>query len=149
MTPHDSVAAAVREALKAGDRERVATLRLLLNDIDNERIRGGQAVDEQTFLRLVRRAVKQREESASQYEAGRRPELAERERREIDILSEYLPAELGDDELAAAISEIVEREGLSGAAGVGPVMRQMMQRYAGRVDGARVNRLARELLAGD
>jgi uncharacterized protein YqeY len=146
-TPHDRIASTVREALKAGDRERVATLRLLLNEIDNERIRAGAPVDEDSFLRLVRRSVKQREESASQYDQGGRPELAERERREIEILSGYLPAELDDAELTAAIRGIIEDEGLAGPAGLGAVMKGMMQRYAGRVDGARVNRLARELLA--
>ncbi len=149
MKPHDDIAAAVRSSLKAGDRERVATLRMLLNEIDNERIRSREEVDETEFLRLVRRSVKQREESAAQYEAGGREELAAKERREIEILSEYLPAEIGDDDLRAAIAEIIEQEGLAGPAGIGPIMKQMMQRYAGRVDGGRVNALARELLASD
>ena len=149
MKPHDDIAAAVRTALKAGERERVATLRMLLNEIDNERIRSQEEVDETAFLRLVRRSVKQREESAGQYEEGGREELAAKERREIEILSEYLPAEIGDDELRTAIAAIIAESDLSGPAGLGPIMKQMMQRYAGRVDGGRVNSLARELLAGD
>lgn len=149
MTPHDTISQAVRAALKAGDRERVATLRLLLNEIDNERIRSREEVDEQVFLRLVRRSVKQREESAAQYRQGGREELAAKESREIEILSEYLPAELDEAELRTAIAEIIAQGGLEGAAAMGPIMQQMMQRYAGRADGGRINRLARELLASD
>lgn len=148
-SPHDSIGNAVRAALKAGDRERVATLRMLLNEIDNERIRQQEEVDDQGFVRLVRRAVKQREESASQYQQGGREELASKERREIEILSEYLPEEVDEGELRAAISEIIDQGKLSGPAAMGPIMRQMLERYGGRADGGQINQLARELLTAD
>lgn len=148
-SPHDTIGNDIRAALKAGDRERVGTLRMLLNEIDNERIRQRQEVDEKDFLRLVRRAVKQRQESAEQYEQGGRGELAAQERREIEILSEYLPEEVGDEELRAAIGEIIDSGDLSGPADIGPVMRRMMERYGGRADGGRINQLVREALAGD
>lgn len=146
-SPHDTISAAMRTALKAGDREKVATLRMLLNEIDNERIRQREEIDDQTFLRLVRRAVKQREESASQYEQGGRDELASKERREIDILAQYLPADVDDEELRSAIARILAEGDLTGPAAMGPVMRQMMEHYGGRADGGRINTLVRELLA--
>ena len=147
-TPHDTVSAAMRAALKAGDRERLATLRMLLNEISNERISSRSEVDEPAFLRLVRRAVKQREDSAQQYQDGGREDLAAKERREIEILSEYLPEDVGDDELKAAIAEILAAENLSGPAAIGPVMRQMMERFGGRADGGRINQLVREQISG-
>mgnify|MGYP002626032538 CR=1 FL=1 len=147
-TPHDTVSAAMRAALKAGDRERLATLRMLLNEISNERISSRSEVDEPAFLRLVRRAVKQREDSAQQYQDGGREDLAAKERREIEILSEYLPEDVGDDELSAAIAEILAAENLSGPAAIGPVMRQMMERFGGRADGGRINQLVREQISG-
>jgi len=147
-TPEEMVSEAVRAALKSGERERTSTLRMLLNDIRNERIREQSAVDETGFLLLVRRAVKQRQESATQYADGGRQELADKERREIEILEVYLPEEVDEGELRQVIAELIAAEELSGPAAIGPLMKLMMSRYAGRVDGGRINQLAREALVG-
>ena len=147
-SPQEQIEAEVRAALKAGDKERLATLRLLLNSIKNERIRIGAEVDQAGFVQLVRKATKQRLESAEQYRAGNRPELAEREEREAEILKAYLPPEVDDDEIRQAIRELVSAEGLSGPGAIGPVMKAMLDRFSGRADGATINRIAREVLAG-
>jgi hypothetical protein len=145
-TPEETISAAVRTALKNGDRERTATLRLLLNDIRNDRIRQQSEVDETRFLRLVRRAIKQRQESASMYADGGREELADKESREIEILEVYLPEEVDEGELRQAIADLIAAENLSGPAAMGSLMKLMMSRYAGRVDGGRINQLVREAL---
>lgn len=147
--PRDVLDRAIRAALKAGERERLATLRMLLNEVDNTRIREQAEVDDEGLVRLVRRGIKQREESVEQYEKGGREELAAKERREIEILREFLPPEVDEDELRRAISEILESSGATGPAAIGPVMREMMSRYGGRADGAHINRLVRKQLAGD
>lgn len=146
-TPEERISEEVRTALKAGQRERTATLRMLLNEIKNEKIRQQEEVDETGFLRLVRRAIKQREDSASQYEEGGRQELAAKERGEIGILEAYLPEELDDDTLRQAIAEIIDQDELSGPGDLGPLMKQMMARFAGQADGGRINRLVREALS--
>lgn len=146
-TPLETISEEIRAALKSGDRERTATLRMLLNEIQNETIRQQEDVDEAGFLRLVRRSIKQRQESASQYAEGGRDELASKERREIGILEAYLPEEIGDDVLRQAIAEIIDDEGLAGPAAIGPLMKQMMSRFAGQADGGRINQLVREALA--
>ncbi len=146
--PRQRVEADLRGARKAGDRERVATLGMLLTAIDNERIRSGEAVDEAGLATLVQKAIKQRREAVEQYRKGGREELAEREEREAAILEAYLPEQVGEDELRQAIREIVAADGLAGPAGLGPVMQQMMARYRGRADGGTINRLAREILSG-
>ena len=138
----------VRAALKAGDKERLGTLRLLLGEVKNKRIEIGAEVDETTFLGLVQKAIKQRRESAEAFDGGGRPELAEKERREIEILEDYLPAQLGEDEIAARIAAFVEERGLSGPAAIGVVMKEMLPRFQGAADGATVSRLARQVLAG-
>ncbi len=148
-TPKETLDRAIREALKAGERERLSTLRLLLNEVDNTRIREQSEVDDETFARLVRRGIKQRQESAEQYERGGREELAAKERREIEVLEEFLPPEIDEQELRRAIDEILAETEATGPAAIGPVMREMMSRYAGRADGARINQLVRERLAGD
>lgn len=146
-TPREDVELEVRQALKAGEKRRVATLRLLLTMVDNERIKTGKDVDQTTFLRLVQKAIKQRRDSAGQYRQGGRPELAENEEAEAEILAAYLPPAVSEDELKAAIAELVDSEGLSGPAAIGRVMKEMMARFSGRADGATINRLAREVLS--
>ena len=144
--PRERIEADLRAARKAGQPERVATLGMLLTAIDNERIRAGEAVDDTTFATLVQRAIKQRKEAAEQYRQGGAEERAGREEREVEILAGYLPEQVGEEELREAIRELVEAGGLSGPAGIGRVMGQMMARYRGRADGSVINRLAREIL---
>ena len=145
-TSPERIESDVRQALKAQDKERLSTLRMLLNTIKNERIRSGDEVDEETFFSLVRKGIKQRRESSEQYRQGNRPELAEKEEREAEILQTYLPPEVSDLELQAAIREFVLAEGLAGPQALGQVMKAMLHRFAGRADGATINRLAREIL---
>ena len=145
-TPQERIESEVQQALKAQEKERLSTLRLLLNSIKNERIRSGEEVDEKTFLSLVRKGIKQRRESSEQYRQGNRPELAEKEEREAEILKAYLPPEISDQEIQKAIREFVSAEGLVGPQAIGQVMKEMVQRFAGSADGATINRLAREIL---
>lgn len=147
--PQDQISADLRQALKAGEKERVSTLRMLLNEIKNEQIRERQEIDEQGFSRLVRKSIKQREDSADQFEKGDREELAAKERREIEILSVYMSEEIGEDELRGAITQILADSGQSGPQAMGLVMREMMARFGGQADGKRINELVREQLAGD
>lgn len=146
-TPQERIGNEVKQALKAQDKERLSTLRLLLNAIKNERIRTGEEVDDQTFLSLVRKGIKQRRESSEQYRQGDRPELAEKEEREAEILRTYLPPELSDQEIQTAIREFVAAEGLAGPQAIGQVMQEMIKRFAGSADGATINRLARDILS--
>ena len=144
--PRERIETDLRAARKAGEAERVATLGMLLTAIDNERIRAGEAVDDAVFATLVQKAIKQRKEASEQYRQGGSEDRAGREEREAEILAAYLPEQVGEEELRQAIQEIVEAGGLSGPAGIGRVMGQMMARYRGRADGATINRLAREIL---
>ena len=146
--PRERIEADLQAARKAGDRQRVTTLGMLLTAIDNERIRAGEAVDDTGLATLVQKAIKQRKEAAEQYRKGGSEDRAGREDGEAEILAGYLPEQVGEEELRRAIQEIVDAGGLSGAAAIGRVMGQMMARYRGRADGATINRLAREILTG-
>ncbi len=145
-TPQETIQTQIKEALKAGDKERLSTLRLLLAAIKNETIRAGEEVDEAGFLKLVRKAIKQRKDSAEQYRKGDREELASKEEREAEILASYLPPQVDEEELRSSIAALVESEGLAGPAASGTIMKTMMAKYAGRTDGGTVNKIARELL---
>lgn len=148
MDAYDRISADLKTAMKAGDKERLATLRLLLTAIQNERIAAGSAVDDEGLMTLVQRAVKQRRESADAYRGGGREEAAAREEREIAILEEYLPEPVDEETLRGAVRELVEAEGLEGPQAIGQVMKTLLPRFAGRTDGATLSRIAREELAG-
>ena len=145
--PQQRIEADVKAAMKAGEKERLSTLRLLLTEIKNDRIRRGSEVDEAGFVSLVRKSIKQREDSVSQYRAGNREELAAKEEAEIKVLADYLPAQVDEGQIRAAIEELVSSRGLSGPAGIGPVMKEMLARFGSSADGATINRIAREVLA--
>jgi uncharacterized protein YqeY len=147
-TPQQRIEADVKTAMKAGDKERLSTLRMLLTEIKNERIRRGSDVDEAGFVSLVRKAIKQREDSVSQYRAGNREELAAKEESEAKMLAEYLPAQVDEAQIRAAIQALVDERGLSGPAAIGPIMKEMLARFGSSADGATINRIAREALTG-
>lgn len=146
-TPQQRIEADVKTAMKAGEKEKLSTLRMLLTEIKNEKIRRMGEVDEAGFVSLVRKAIKQREESAAQYKTGGRAELAAKEEAEAKMLAEYLPAQVDEGQIRAAIQEVVSAKGLSGPAAIGPVMKEMLARFGSSADGATINRLAREVLA--
>lgn len=145
--PKDRIAAEVKVALKAGDKERLSTLRLLIADLQNEALKTNREVEEAGFQAIVRRAIKQRNEAAEQFRKGNRPELAEKEEREAAILGGYLPRQASEDEIRDAIRDIVASRGLEGPAALGVVIKETLARFAGAADGALVHRLAREILA--
>jgi uncharacterized protein YqeY len=146
-TPQQRIEADVKAALKAGEKEKLSTLRMLLGEIKNEKIRRMGEVDEAGFVSLVRKAIKQREEAAAQYKTGNRPELAAKEESEGRMLAEYLPTQVDEAQIRAAIREIVDARGLSGPAAIGPIMKEMLARFGSAADGSTINRLAREVLA--
>ncbi len=137
----------VKAALKAGEKERLSTLRMLLSELKNEALRTNLEPDEPTFVSVVRKAIKQRQEAATQYRDGQRPELADKETREAEILSAYLPRQVPEDEIQAAAAEWLAASGLSGKEAMGPAMKALKERFGSTADGAVLNRVIRGLLS--
>lgn len=133
----------IASAMKAGDRERVATLRLVLSELQKAEKEG--ETDEVVVLRRER---KRRHEAATAYREAGRNELADAEEAEAGVIEAYLPAELSDDELREIVVEAVSETGAEGQADMGAVMKAAMARVDGRADGGRVSAVAREVLAG-
>ena len=128
-------------AMKSYERERVAALRLVLSELQKAEKDGGG--DE---LAVLRRERKRRLEAAEQFRGGGRPELADKEESEADLIQSYLPAELDDAELDAIIAEAIAQTGASDAKDMGQVMKAVMARTGGRADGKRVSARVREAL---
>ncbi len=138
---------AYREALRARDRERVETLRYLRAQIKNEEIARGK-LREEDLIALLRRELRRRKEAIQEYEASGRADLAARERREMELLEQFLPPELSDEELDALIREVVQEIGALGMRDFGRTMKEVMARLQGRAQGARVAERVRQLLGG-
>lgn len=128
-------------AMKARETERVGALRLLLSELQKAAKEGDG--DE---LAVLRRERKRRLEAAAQFRAGGRPELAEREEAEAELISGYLPAELSEAELEAVVRDAIAQTGASGLSDMGRVMKAVMARAGGRVDGRRASERVREAL---
>lgn len=146
MTPQETLQQELADAMKAGDKARTSTLRMLLTAVKNERIARGEEVDDDAFLKIVQKSIKQRREAAELYDKGGRDELAAKERAEAELLESYLPPQADEDEIRAAIEALVAEQGLEGPQAIGVVMKAMMARFAGSADGAVVSRIARDVL---
>ncbi len=146
MEPIERLQEGIKNALKSGDKIRSSTLRMLLADVKNEAIAQGRDLTDDDLVTLARRGIKRRKEAASQYREGDRVELAEKEEAEAAILEEYLPPQVDEEILRAAIRQFVDEQGLEGPRGIGAVMKEMMSRYAGQADGSVISAIAKDIL---
>ena len=142
MTLADTVKQDVASAMRAGEKERVAALRLVLSELQKNAKEGSG--DE---LAVLRRERKRRLESAAAFRDAGRSELADAEEAEARIIEAYLPAELPDDELRAIVAAAVAETGATSPKDMGQVMKAAMAEVDGRADGKRVSGLVREALA--
>ena len=129
-------------AMKAGEKDRVGALRLVLSELQKAAKDGGD--DE---LAVLRRERKRRLEAASQFRDGGRPELADTEESEAKLIEAYLPAELDDAQLDELISAAIAETGAATPADMGRVMQAVMAKAGGRADGKRASARVREALA--
>jgi uncharacterized protein len=141
MTLADTVKSDLTTAMKAGERDRVGALRLILSELQKAAKEGSD--DE---LAVLRRERKRRVESASAFRAGGRDELADQEESEARIIEGYLPAELSDAELQAIVAAAVAESGASSPKDMGAVMKAAMTKVGGRADGKRVSAIATQAL---
>lgn len=143
----DRITQELKEALKAGDAVRVSTLRLLSNALHNEEIAKQKELTEEEEIGVVRRQLKQREEAADAYKKGGRPESAEKEKQEAEILKEFLPAQMSGEELDRSVEEIIAQVGAAGPQDFGKVMGAVVARVKGRADGKVVAEIVRQKLS--
>ncbi|MDX1622408.1 MAG: GatB/YqeY domain-containing protein [Gemmatimonadota bacterium] len=137
----------LNSALKAGEKLRVSTLRMLSSELKNRRIDLGRELEDEEAVEVLFRARKQRREAEEQYREAGREELAEREAAEAEIVQAYLPEPLSDEELDRIIDEAIEETGATDPGQMGAVMGRVMPRVKGRAQGAEVSRRVRERLA--
>ena len=135
---------AMNEARKQRDQARTLLLSTILSDIQNREIELKHPASDDEVAEVLRRGVKRRRESVEAYEKGKREDLAARERAEVKMLEEFLPAAVSPDEIRAAVRDAIA----GGAKEMGPLMAKVMPLFKGRADGKVVNQIVREELAG-
>jgi uncharacterized protein YqeY len=136
----DSIRADLTAALKARDSLRAGTLRMVLAAITNAEVAGKEAreLSNDDVIGVLTSEAKKRREASEAFDAGNRPELAEKERAEAAILAEYLPTPLTAEEISEIVAAAIEKTGASGGGGIGPVMGVVQPQVRGRADGAAV-----------
>jgi hypothetical protein len=138
----EQVRADITRAMKAGEKDLVGALRLLLSELQKDQKEG--AGDE---LAVLRRERKRRLEAASQFRAGHRPDLVVKEESEAKLIDGYLPQDLDDQQLAALVGDVIAQTGASSTSDFGRVMKLVMERAGGLVEGKRASTAVREALS--
>lgn len=148
----EKIDAAMKDAMKARDTTRTATLRMVSAAIKDREIalrgEGKPAITEDDILAVLQKMVKQREESAAIYAQNARPELEAQERSEIEILREFLPQPLGSDEVDAAIKAAIAETGAETGRDMGKVIAALKAQYTGRMDFGKVSKQIKDALGG-
>lgn len=146
----DRLRADLTAAMKSRDELRSATLRMLLTAVKTEEVAGKAAreLSDAEVVTVLTREAKKRREAADAFADGGRPERAERERAEGEVIAAYLPAQLSDGELADLVAAALAETGAAGPAAMGQVMKVLGPRTAGRAEGGRVAAEVRRQLAG-
>jgi uncharacterized protein YqeY len=147
MTLIAEIEAELTEAMRAGEKERRDTLRLILNSLRSAEKELQRPLKEDEELQVLQRERKRRLEAAEAFRAGEREEQAEKEERELEVLEEFMPEPLSDEELEEIVDDVIAEVGATGMPDFGRVMADVMPQVAGRADGTAVGQLVREKLA--
>ncbi len=145
MTLIDRISQDIKDAMRASDSERTSTLRLLLASLRNAEIADKKNFSDEIALSVLQREAKKRAEAAAAYVKGNRPELAQKEQNELQLIAAYLPAQLTREEVAAAVDEAIAASGDQRQ--FGAVMKLAMQKLKGQADGKVVSEIVKEKLS--
>jgi uncharacterized protein YqeY len=143
-----TIRAAMKAAMKARDKERLSTIRLIIAEFKRIEVDERIEVDDARALAVLDKMVKQRRDSAEQFTAAGRDELAAQENAEIAVIQEYLPAQLSEDELIAMVDAAIAASDASGMQAMGAVMGQLKPQLQGRADIGAVSQLVKSRLTG-
>jgi hypothetical protein len=153
MSTREKISLMMKEALKNKDMERVAAIRLITaamkdKDIASRTEGRNDGIDESALMSMLQSMVKQRKESAQIFRDNGRPELAEKEEKEIAVIEEFLPSQMSDDEAARVIEKIIASTGAASVKDMGKVMAELKANFAGQLDMAKAGGVIKQKLSG-
>jgi uncharacterized protein YqeY len=147
---HDDIQTDLKAALEAGNKTRLSVLRDIKSEITNEQVSQGtdrnETLPDEDVVEVIARLAKQRRESIEEFEAGGRDELAEQEREELEILEEYLPESMSDDELQQLVESTIADIGAEDMSDMGQVMGAVMEEVGPQTDGDQVKEIVKDKL---
>jgi uncharacterized protein YqeY len=146
MSLKNQITEDMKSAMKAGEKDRLKVVRLIMAAIKQVEVDKRVELDDAGVLAVLEKMVKQRRDSIEQFEKGQREDLAAIERAEIEVLKEYLPEQLSADEITALVDEVIAATGAAGIRDMGKVMGQIKAKAAGRADMGAVSATVKERL---
>ena len=146
MSLNDRIAEDLKKAIKAKDEVRTSCMRMLKASLKNKQIEKGRELKDEEIQAIISSLVRKNKEAIKEFRDGGREDLALKEEEEVKIFYEYLPQQLGREEIEKALREIISELSATGPRDLGKIMKVAMARMAGQVQGKEVNEIARELL---
>ena len=138
----------LKQAMKAGDSLKTGALRMLLAALTNKEKEKGEELADEQIQQVIATEAKKRKEAAEAFEKGGKREMAEQEKRELEILQAYLPEQMGEEEIRKLVKEAIAKTGALSPQDMGKVMAALMPQTKGKADGALVSQIVKEQLAG-
>ena len=135
------------EAMKSHDEEKLSVLRMLKSALQNKEIEKKQDLDDGNVLSLIQSQIKSRRDSITMYKQGGRDELAQKEQKEIDFLTRYLPAQMSDDEIKAEVEKAISETGATQMSDMGKVMGNIIPKLKGKADTSQVSQIVKAKLS--
>jgi len=146
MSLQEKINTDLKAAMRARDELRMLVLRSLLSSMNYAEIAKQKKLDDGGVIEVIGREIKQRRESIEAYEKGNRKDLADKEKAEMAVLQEYMPAQMGRDEIVSIVKAVIAEVGAKGPGDKGKVMQKLMPQVKGKADGSEVNNIVTELL---
>lgn len=148
MNFQDQISAALKDAMRAKDEAKLASLRSVLTAIKNREKEVRRSLEDQEIISLISTQIKQRKESIDYYRKAGRADLVKAEESELQILEAYMPEQLSEEEMSQALDGVISEVGAVSMKDMGKVMKAAMAKLAGRADGRAINEMVKEKLSG-
>jgi uncharacterized protein YqeY len=147
MALEDRLVEEMKQAMKSSDKLRLSTIRMIRTAVKNKEIEQRKPLDDEGIIRVIQGMVRKSEESVEQFKAGGRMDLVEKETKEIETMKSYLPQPLSREEVLTVIDQTIEETQATSLKDLGKVMKSLMPKLGGKVDGALVNQWVKERLS--
>ena len=137
----------MKAAMKSGDKDKLSTLRMLISEIKKVQIDSKKELTDEEVISILQKYIKQRKEACTQYEQAGRKDLAEKELKEIEIVQQFLPPPLSEEELIKIVEETIQEVGASSIKDMGKVVKAVMDKVKGRAEGSLISKIVKEKLS--
>ena len=147
MSLEERVADEMKQAMKAGDKLRLSTIRMIRSALKNKEIELRRKLEDEDVVKAIQAMVRKGEESVEQFQAGGRMDLVEKEKKEMEVLKSFLPQLLSREEIVKIIDQSIQETQASSPKDIGKVMKSVLAKIGGKADGRLVNQLVKEKLS--